>query len=252
MTEPVALAAAFAGGLLSFLSPCVLPLIPGYLSYISGLSVDELRGASGAAAAGVGALPTAAQARRRVLVSSMAFCAGFAAVFVLLGAAAAAIGLAVLTRVALFETMAGAIVVLFGLHSLGALRIAWLSRDRRVRLSRKPAGPGGAALVGVAFALGWTPCLGPMLAALLAVAATGETVGAGLRVLGAFSAGLAVPFVAAGLAVDHFFSAFAVVRRYYHRVEVVSGGLLVGIGVLIVTNRIALLSQWLAPSLPPR
>ncbi|MEQ1572846.1 MAG: cytochrome c biogenesis protein CcdA [Vicinamibacterales bacterium] len=245
MEENVTLLAAFGAGLLSFISPCVLPLIPGYLSYISGLSLDEMRGVS---VAGV-AVSNGAQ-RSRVLLSSIAFILGFSLVFIALGASASAIGQLVMSRLTLLGRIAGAIIILFGLHTMGVFRIGWLYQEKRVQATRRPAGFLGAVLVGVAFAFGWTPCIGPILAGILAVAGAQSTVAEGVRLLGAYSMGLAIPFFAAALAINRFFSAFARIRRHYHAIEVTSGGLLVAIGVLIFTNRFTIIAQWLTPYLP--
>ena len=254
MEENVTLLAAFGAGLLSFISPCVLPLIPGYLSYVSGLSLDELKGGTGAvspASAGVAvAAPVSAATRRRVVTASLAFILGFSIVFVALGASASALGQFLMSRLTLLNRIAGAIIIIFGLHTMGVLRIEWLYQEKRVQTSRQPAGLVGAMLVGIAFAFGWTPCIGPILAGILAVAAAQETVGDGIRLLSAYSLGLGVPFLATALAIDRFFAAFAKIRRHYHMIEIVSGALLIVIGVLIFTNRFTVLAQWLTPYLP--
>ncbi len=249
MEENVTLLAAFGAGLLSFLSPCVLPLIPGYLSYISGLSLDQLRGAPGGGGAGV-AVAAPPEARRQVVLASLAFILGFSLVFVALGASASYIGQFLTSRLTLLGRIAGAIIILFGLHTMGVLRIEWLYQEKRVQTTKRPAGFVGAVLVGSAFAFGWTPCLGPILAGILAVAATQNTVGHGVRLLAAYSLGLGVPFLATALAINRFFAAFAKIRRHYHAIEVASGALLVVIGVLIFTNRFTVIAQWLSPYLP--
>ena len=249
MEENVTLLAAFGAGLLSFISPCVLPLIPGYLSYISGLSLDEMRGASvtGGTAVAVAAPPAA---RRRVIISSLAFIVGFSIVFVALGAAASAIGQFLLQRLPLLNRIAGAIIIVFGLHTMGVLRIEWLYQEKRVQTQRKPAGVFGTMLVGIAFAFGWTPCIGPILAGIMAVAGSQETVGEGVQLLAVYSMGLGVPFFASALAINRFFGAMSRIRRHYHTVEMVSGALLVVIGLLIFTNQFAVIAQWLTPYLP--
>ena len=248
MEENVTLLAAFGAGILSFISPCVLPLIPGYLSYISGLSLDEMRGTTNRGVAVAVAAPP--HVRRRVLVSSLAFILGFSLVFVALGASASAIGHFVLAKKTLFSRVAGAVIVIFGLHTMGLLRIEWLYQEKRVQTQRKPGGPFGALLVGIAFAFGWTPCIGPILAGILAIAATRNGVGEGVRLLAAYSLGLGVPFFATALAINRFFGAMARIRRYYHAIELVSGGLLVVIGLLIFTDRFTIIAQWLSPYLP--
>jgi cytochrome c-type biogenesis protein len=249
MEENVTLLAAFGAGLLSFISPCVLPLIPGYLSYISGLSLDEMRGTPAAAGAAV-AVAAPAHTRARVLGSSLAFILGFSLVFISLGASATAIGHFLTTRLTLLGRIAGAIIILFGLHTMGVLRIEWLYQEKRVHTNRKPAGFFGAMLVGVAFAFGWTPCIGPILAGILAIAATRSGVDEGVRLLAAYSLGLGVPFFATALAINRFFGAMSRIRRHYHKIELVSGALLVVIGLLIFTNRFTVIAQWLTPYLP--
>lgn len=238
MNENVSLIAAFVAGLLSFVSPCVLPLVPGYLSFVSGVTLDEMK--SGEALA----------IRRHVFVSSLAFVLGFSLVFIALGASASVVGQFLMTRLSLLGKIAGAVIVLFGLHVMGVLRIDWLYTDKRVRTERKPTGPFGATLVGIAFAFGWTPCIGPILAAILAVAAAQETIWKGVELLALYSLGLGVPFMFASVAVNRFLAGFARIRRFYHAIEVASGVLLVLIGVLIVTNRLTLIAQYLTPYLP--
>jgi cytochrome c-type biogenesis protein len=250
MEEKVTLLAAFGAGLLSFISPCVLPLIPGYLSYISGLSLDEMRGNAALAGGGTVAVAAPPQVRRRILLSSLAFILGFTVVFVTLGATASAIGHFVGDRLPILGRIAGIVIIIFGLHTMGVLRIEWLYQEKRVHTSRQPAGTFGALLVGIAFAFGWTPCIGPILSAIMTLAASQDTVGEGVRLLAVYSLGLGVPFFASALAINRFFTALARIRRHYHKIELVSGGLLVAIGFLIFTNKFTILAQWLSPYLP--
>jgi cytochrome c-type biogenesis protein len=239
--QNVTLFAAFFAGVLSFISPCVLPLIPGYLSFVSGVTLDEMRGTA----------PTApANARRRAVIMSLAFVLGFSLVFVSLGASASAIGTVLMEHLSLLGKIAGVVIILFGLHMMGVLRIGWLYSEKRMQTSGKPAGFFGAMLVGIAFAFGWTPCIGPILAAILAVAATQDSVGEGVKLLAVYSAGLGVPFIATSLAINKFFAASARIRKHYHAIEVVSGVLLVVVGVLIFTNRFTIIAQFLTPYLP--
>jgi cytochrome c-type biogenesis protein len=248
MVEHVTILAAFVAGVLSFISPCVLPLIPGYLSFISGATLDEMQGTTGQpAAVGVAAPPSA---RRRVVVTSLFFILGFSLVFVALGATASALGQFLMERLRLLGKIAGVVLVVFGLHTMGVLRIGWLYSERRVQVDRKPAGPLGALLVGIAFAFGWTPCIGPILAGILAVAGAQETIGKGVQLLAVYSAGLGIPFLMTALAIDRFFAAFARIRRHYRLIELVSGGLLVAIGVLIFTDRFTIIARVLTPYLP--
>jgi cytochrome c-type biogenesis protein len=249
MEENVTLLAAFGAGLLSFISPCVLPLIPGYLSYISGLSLEEMRGVPVVAGGGTVAVARSS-ARRQVVISSLAFIIGFSLVFISLGAAASAVGQFLAKWQSIFNRIAGAVIILFGLHTMGVLRIEWLYQEKRVQTSRKPAGFLGAALVGVAFAFGWTPCIGPILAGILAIAGSQETIGQGVRLLAVYSLGLGVPFMATALMIDRFIAAKGRIGRYYHAIELVSGALLVVIGMLIFTNRFTVIAKWLSPYLP--
>lgn len=243
MEESVALAAAFVAGLLSFFSPYVLPLIPGYLSYISGLSLDEMRGAGGTAGAGGVAVASPSEARRRVLAASIAFCLGFSTIFILAGAFAGAVGQSLVSQRVLLQRIGGAIVILFGLHIMGVLRAAWLRRARRMHPKRKPPGAAGALLVGAAFAIGWTPCLGPILAGIVAIAVTHDTMTEGARLLGSFSLGLALPFIATSVALNRYFAAFARLRTHYRTIEIVSGAFLIAIGLMMILTSAALVTH---------
>jgi cytochrome c-type biogenesis protein len=248
--ENVTLFTAFAAGVLSFISPCVLPLIPGYLSYISGVSLEEMRGP---VAAGGGAAAVAAPVQiinTRVMLTSLAFVVGFSLVFVSLGASATYFGQFLMERLTLLGKIAGVILVIFGLHMMGVFRIGWLYREARFQTRAKPVGFFGPLLVGIAFAFGWTPCIGPSLAGILAVAAVQDTVGEGIRLLAIYSAGLGIPFLLAAMAIEHFFTAFHKIRKHYRKIEIVSGLLLIVIGVLIFTNRFTIIAQWLTPYLP--
>ena len=240
--ENVTLLAAFAAGFLSFISPCVLPLIPGYVSFVSGVSLDEMRGGPDSAAS--------AAIRRRTFITSLAFVLGFSLVFISLGASATVIGKMVMSNLSILGRIGGVVIILFGLHTIGVLRIGWLYQEKRVQTTKKPASLLGAMLVGVAFAFGWTPCIGPILAAILFVAGAQETVRQGIILLAIYSAGLAIPFIATSLAINHFFSAFAKIRRHYKAIEVTSGALLIVIGVLIFTGRLTIIAQYLTPYLP--
>jgi cytochrome c-type biogenesis protein len=236
MTD-VSLLAAFVGGFLSFISPCVLPLIPGYVSFVSGMSLEELRG---------GAIVT----RWQVLPASLAFVSGFSLVFIALGASASVIGEFLMQRLPLLGKIAGILIIIFGLHTMGVFRLRFLETEKRVHAAAKPAGLVGAFLVGLAFAFGWTPCIGPILGGILAIAASKDTVGDGMRLLAIYSAGLGIPFLLTSLAVNRFFTASARVRRHYHAIEVASGVLLVAIGALIFTDRFTIIARYLEPYLP--
>jgi cytochrome c-type biogenesis protein len=249
MVENVSALAAFIAGLLSFISPCVLPLIPGYVSFVSGVTLDEMVGTAPATAAGV-AVAAPAVSRRRVLLTALAFVLGFSFVFISLGATATALGQFLFDRLRILGKIAGVVIVIFGLHTMGLLKISWLYSERRVQVARKPAGFIGAFFVGISFAFGWTPCIGPILSGILGIAAVQETVGQGIQLLAIYSAGLGVPFLVTALAMNHFFAAFARIRRYYRAIELVSGALLVLIGILIFTDRFTIIARWLEPYLP--
>ena len=239
MNTDVSLIAAFAAGFLSFISPCVLPLIPGYISFVSGVSVEEMRG---------DAAPTAS--RLQVFVTSLAFVIGFSLVFIALGASATAIGKFLFAKLPLLTKIAGVILIIFGLHTMGVFRLAFLETEKRVHSQRKPAGPLGAMLVGVAFAFGWTPCIGPILGGILAIAGSRNSVAEGITLLSVYSLGLGIPFLLTSLAINRFFGAAKRIRRHYHAIELTSGALLVAIGVLIMTGQLTLIVRLLQPYLP--
>ena len=252
MNADVSLIAAFVAGVLSFISPCVLPLVPGYLSFISGVSLDSMRnapaGAAGDASAVVAATPSATG--RQVFFASLAFVLGFSVVFISLGAAASTLGAALMSQLRLMAKIAGVLLVIFGLHTMGLLKISWLYKEKRFQTNAKPAGLAGAFVVGLAFAFGWTPCIGPILAAILALAADEGTLQRGVILLAVYSLGLGVPFLLTSLMVNQFFKAFAKIRRHYRLIEVTAGVLMVTVGVLIFTNRFTIITQALTPYLP--
>jgi cytochrome c-type biogenesis protein len=237
MTTDVTLPAAALAGLLSFLSPCVLPLVPPYLTFIAGATVEELGSES----------PT--RARRDVALAAVLFVAGFATVFVLLGATASAFGQLVRQYLDVLSLIAGLAIVAMGLHFLGLFRFAFLYREARVSVE-KPVGLWGAYVMGLAFAFGWTPCIGPILAAILAVAGSTATVGKGAVLLGVYSAGLGLPFLAAALAIEPFFRFIRKFRRHFGAVEKTVGVLLVATGVAFLTGAMQSASFWLLDTFP--
>jgi cytochrome c-type biogenesis protein len=239
VSENVTLLAAFVAGFLSFISPCVLPLIPGYISFVSGVSVEEMR-----------ADVTPATSRLQVFLTSLAFVLGFSIVFVLLGASATAIGKFMFAKLPLLSKIAGAILIVFGLHTMGVFRLSFLEVEKRVHANRKPAGPLGAILIGMAFAFGWTPCIGPILGGILAIAGSKNSVGEGVTLLAVYSMGLGIPFLLTSLAINQFFGAAKRIRRYYHAIELASGALLIAIGLLIVTGQLTIITRYLQPYLP--
>jgi cytochrome c-type biogenesis protein len=224
---PAAFLAAFAAGFVSFASPCVLPLLPGYLSFVSGVGVDEL-----------GANP------RRVTATTACFVAGFGAMFVAFGAGAAWFGDVLLANRRSLEIVAGAFIVLAGLVYAGLPLPLTLLREKRVR--RREAGTLTPTLTGVAFAIGWTPCVGPTLAAILALSAGSETAAQGALLLGVYSLGLGVPFLVSGLAFTRSLAVIGAVRAHWRLVSLTSGTVLVAFGVLLITGRLFELTSWLA------
>ncbi|MFA6317610.1 MAG: cytochrome c biogenesis protein CcdA [Elusimicrobiota bacterium] len=239
MTD-VSFGAAFLAGLASFLSPCVLPLVPGYLSMVSGISLAELQ-AKTAGLAGAGADRSAG--RRKAALASLFFVLGFSAVFTAMGAAATALGSTLVAHLGILTKVAGAVIVVFGLHIMGLFTIPALYRDTRFSFMKIKPGPGGAFLMGMAFAFGWSPCIGPILASILAMAATAETVSRGTALLAVYSLGLGLPFLAAGLAADSFMRWLSKYRPFIRWGEVAAGVLLVAIGVLIFLNKTVLLTR---------
>jgi cytochrome c-type biogenesis protein len=242
MSQEVTLLAAFAAGFLSFISPCVLPLIPGYISFISGMTLEEMQGKSDPA--------SASSSRQRVLLASIAFVMGFTVVFVIMGASATAIGKFVKEYAPIIAKIAGTLLVIFGLHMMGVFRIRLLENDTRVHTNRKPAGPLGAFVVGTAFAFAWTPCIGPILGGILTMAASRDSVGEGMQMLAAYSLGLGIPFLLTSVAINQFFTAAARIRKHYRAIEIVSGVLLILVGLLIFFDQFTLIAKYLTPYLP--
>ncbi|MBM3551777.1 MAG: cytochrome c biogenesis protein CcdA [Alphaproteobacteria bacterium] len=229
--------AAAAAGLLSFLSPCVLPLVPPYLTYLAGVSMEDLE------------IETRSAARRDILLSSILFVLGFTTIFVLLGATASAFGGVLRANLHILSWVAGAIIILMGLHFLGLLKVSLLYREKRAEIT-KPMGLFGSYVMGLAFAFGWTPCIGPILAAILAVAGTQETVTLGAALLATYSLGLGLPFIVAGLALGRFLAFVARFRRHFGKVEKIVGVLLVFTGVAFLTGGVQEMSYWLLELFP--
>lgn len=225
--------AAFVAGLLSFLSPCVLPLVPGYVSLISGTSVETL-------------VAEDRKLLRSVMLNSVLFILGFSLVFIMLGAGATAMGQVVGRFRRDLTFVAGIVIIVFGLHLTGLLKIKALYADKRLHEVKGGSSPLGAFVVGFAFAFGWTPCIGPILAGILTLAAAEETVTKGMGLLAVYSAGLAVPFLLTSLGIDRFLAFYGRFRRHLHTVEVASGVLLIAIGALVLTGRFTVLSGYLS------
>jgi cytochrome c-type biogenesis protein len=235
VTEPVSLGllVAFAAGLLSFLSPCVLPLVPSYIGFLTGMSLPEM-----------------SDRRRAALGHAVLFVLGFSLVFILLGASATALGRALNYYQQWLQRIGGALIIAFGLVCLGVIRWQALSQERRVQVEHKPVGYLGSALVGMAFGAGWTPCIGPVLGAILGLAATSQDLSRGMLLLAAYSAGLAVPFLIAAAALDSFLRWFQGFRRYLPWVMRLSGALLIFVGILMVTGEFTRLAGWLQTFTP--
>ncbi|MEM8876864.1 MAG: cytochrome c biogenesis protein CcdA [Pseudomonadota bacterium] len=229
---------ALLAGLISFISPCVLPLVPPYLCYLAGISFEELAEGS------------SAETGRKLLISALAFVLGFTTVFVGMGATASVIGQSIAQHFATLSLIAGVIIIIMGLHFLGLFKIGFLYREARVQVERKPAGIVGAYLIGLAFAFGWTPCVGPVLAAILFMAGTEETAGQGAFMLLFYSLGLGIPFVAAAAFATRFLSFAQRFRRHLPTVEKVMGGMLVVTGVLFMTGHMASIAFWLLETFP--
>lgn len=229
-------------GALSFLSPCVLPLVPPYLCYMAGVSVEDFKGSTESS--------QASETRRAVILASLFFTLGFATVFVALGAGASSIGAALRQHMDLLAKAGGIVIIIMGLHFLGVFRIGILAREARFAGGGKPATLSGAYVMGLAFAFGWTPCIGPVLGAVLGVAASHETVSSGALLLATYSLGLAVPFWLAALFSERFMRFTHSFRRHLGTVEKITGGLLVLTGLLFLTGSMATMSYWLLETFP--
>lgn len=227
---------AFTAGLLSFLSPCVLPLIPSYASFITGMSLESLT-ATG---------EERSRTRSAVLVHGVLFVSGFTLVFMLLGASATLIGSMFAFYSRWIERFGGLLLVIFGLYLLGVLRIPGAEREWRMHFSNKPVGYAGTVLVGIAFGAGWTPCIGPVLGGILTLAATRSSLGQGMGLLAMYSAGLAIPFLLATVALDRFLSTFKRFRLWLPWISRISGILLIIVGILLLAGSFTILSGILA------
>ncbi|HEX4605169.1 MAG TPA: cytochrome c biogenesis protein CcdA [Candidatus Angelobacter sp.] len=224
--------AAFLAGIVSFLSPCVLPLVPGYVSLISGASVEELQTKD-------------RKLLNTVLLHSIMFILGFTVVFVMLGAAATTVGGWAREYKRQLTWIAGAVIIIFGLHLTGILKIKALYADKRLHSVKGGKSPIGAFVVGFAFAFGWTPCLGPIISSILILAGTVETVTKGVLLLWVYSLGLAVPFLLTSILIDRFLGFYSRFRKHLHTLEVISGGVMMALGVLILIGRFTVLSSYL-------
>src|SRR5580704_14180012 len=236
--QNVTIAAALLAGMLSFLSPCVLPLVPPYLVYLTGTSLERFADEE-----------TQPRVRRETVLAAFLFVLGFTTVFVALGASASAIGALVRAYSADLAILAGIGIIIMGLHFLGITPIAWLMQEKRVQVA-KPVSLWGAYMMGLAFALGWTPCIGPILAAILAVAASEQTVAKGAGMLAVYSLGLGIPFIVAAVAVEPFAALLSRFRAHLGLVEKAMGGLLVLTGIAFLTGTVSQASYWLLDTFP--
>lgn len=236
MLDPLphtSLMAAFVAGLLSFISPCVLPLVPSYLMYITGLSVDQLSDVA-----------ERRRLRKTIVVNSLMFIAGFSLVFVAFGASASLIGQLLTDHQQLLRKVGGVFIILFGLYVMGILNLKFLMTERRIHLRGRPAGYAGSLLIGATFAAGWTPCVGPVLGTILLYASTTETLMDGVSLLVFYSVGLGLPFFGAAMGIDRFLVSFKRVRGYLGVVSVMSGALLVLFGFLVYDNSLAVMTSF--------
>ncbi len=235
MNESVSVAVALMAGVLSFLSPCVLPLVPSYLSFVTGMSLEDLQ-------QGVD--------RKATLIHSLLFVAGFSLIFIALGASASFLGVFLRHYEVWIARIGGVVIIILGLHLTGILRIAPLMRERRVHVNDRPAGYLGTLGVGAAFGAGWTPCIGPVLGAILTLAGTQESVWSGVMLLSVYSLGLAIPFLISALALDLFLGAFSRFRRVMPMIEKASGIMLILLGLLLASGSFTILSTYLVRFTP--
>ncbi len=224
---------AFSAGLLSFLSPCVLPLVPSYITFITGMTLEDMQ-----------------QTKRETILHALVFVCGFSLIFLALGAGATVFGQLMLRYRDWISRIGGALIIVFGLYMLGVFNFAFMMKDTRLHLSDKPIGYLGTLVVGIAFGAGWSPCIGPILGAILTMAANEADLQRGLVLLAAYSAGLAVPFLLAAVMVERFLKVFAKVRHQMVWVNRIAGTMLVIVGILMVTNRFTMLSSWLQDLTP--
>ena len=224
---------AFSAGLLSFLSPCVLPLVPSYVTFITGMTLEDLQ-----------------HTRRETLLHAILFVCGFSLIFLALGAGATVFGQIMLRYRDWISRIGGVLIIVFGLHMLGAFNVGFLARDTRLHLANKPIGYLGTLVVGIAFGAGWSPCIGPILGAIITMAANEADLQRGLVLLAAYSAGLAVPFLLAAVMVERFLKVFAKLRHQMVWVNRIAGAMLILVGVLMVSNRFTMLATWLQAFTP--
>ena len=229
---------AFGAGLISFLSPCVLPLVPGYISFISGVSFAEIREKKENT-------PLLSKEKRNILYSSIFFIIGFSIVFILLGATATWIGMFITSKISILTKVAGLVIIFFGIYMMGLFRPRFLYREARIQIKDRRFGYAGALLIGAAFAFGWTPCIGPVLAGILTFAGTLDNVNQGVLLLAMYSLGLGVPFLATAIGINQFWRFFNRIKKYMPVLEVTSGAIMVILGFMIYTNKFVLIPDLL-------
>ncbi len=234
--ENVSILVAFTAGIISFLSPCILPVIPSYLAFITGISLEELSQQE-----------SLRKVRKKVIANSLMFILGFSILFIALGASATFIGKFLYEHIRWFEIIGGVFVIILGLHFAGIFRLKFLDREKKIHLKKKPLGYLGTGLVGMAFGAGWTPCVGPILGAILAMAATTQDVLKGIVLLTIYSAGLGIPFLLSAIILHKFFEYFKTIRKYFKVISIVGGVLLIIVGILLITGYFSTLSSYLAP-----
>jgi len=221
---------AFSAGLLSFLSPCVLPLIPAYISYLTGSSIEELKNN---------------KSKLLTLNRSFGFVLGFSIIFILMGLSITSLGQLLISHKDLFRKIGGTIIIIFGLHTIGVFKLKLLYREKRLLSFYKFKGPFSSIIMGIAFAAGWTPCIGPILSSILIYATSMDSIGKGVLLLVMYSLGLAVPFILTALAIDSFTKQFKKFSKYLPIISKISGVLMIIIGIMISINKLAILSQYL-------
>lgn len=233
-TENVSILVAISAGLISFLSPCVLPLIPSYIAFITGISIEELSQEE-----------NLRRVRKKVIINSLMFILGFSLIFISLGASATFLGKFLDRNIRWFEIIGGVLVILLGIHFTGIFRLKFLDREKKIHLKKKPLGYLGTCLVGMAFGVGWTPCVGPILGTILTMAATTQDIMKGIVLLAFYSAGLGVPFFLSAIILHKFLEYFKTIRKYFKVITIVGGVLLIIVGILLISGYFSSISALL-------
>ncbi|MDH4219339.1 MAG: cytochrome c biogenesis protein CcdA [Candidatus Aminicenantes bacterium] len=233
-TENVSIFVALSAGFISFLTPCILPLIPSYLAFITGISLEELQ-----------TEVNLKKIRKKVVGNSLMFILGFSVIFIALGASATFIGTFLSDHIRWFEIVGGAVVIILGLHFAGVFKLKFLEREKKFHMQKKPLGYLGTALVGMAFGVGWTPCVGPILGAILTMAATTQDITKGIVLLVFYSIGLGIPFLISGIIIHKFFEYFRTIRKHFKIITAAGGVLLVIVGVLLILGYFSSISSYL-------